>query len=111
MDLGGKRVAVDVDGKVTLAVLDRLAGIVAAFLAAGFDCRHAPTVDDGRARVRQGPLGIGQIAFVTLRLAAILFPGRLVPRHHVPHGVVVHPRRYTMRDHPNLLQNSRPRVR
>ncbi len=55
MDLGGKRVAVDVDGKVTLAALDRLAGIVAASLAARFDRRHAPTVDDSRARVRTTP--------------------------------------------------------
>ncbi len=52
MDLGDKHIAVDVDGKVTLAALDRLADIVAAFLAARFDRRHAPTVDDGRARVR-----------------------------------------------------------
>ncbi len=49
MDLGDKRVAVDVDGKVTLA------GIVAAFLAARFDRRHALTIDDGRARVRTTP--------------------------------------------------------
>ncbi len=55
MDMGGKRVAIDVDGKVTLAALDRLAGIVAAFLAASFDRRHALTVDDGRTRVRTTP--------------------------------------------------------
>ena len=55
MDMGGKRVAIDVDGKVTLAALDRLAGIVAAFLAARLDRRHALTVDDGRARVRTTP--------------------------------------------------------
>ncbi len=165
MDLGRKR---------------HLAGIVAAFLAARFDRRHARTVDDGRARVRttprpeplkrrktganllqdprpgprveiglnrrkrrtirrscppttpcqehagdrvhhvaqvhltgttkparrwkkrvqQGPPSIGQIAFVTLRLTAILLPGGLVPSHDVPHGVSVHPRRHTMRDHP-----------
>ena len=37
-----------------------------------------------KKRVRQGPPGIGQIAFVTLRLAAILLPGGLVPGHDVP---------------------------
>ncbi len=46
MDLGGQRVAVD--GKVTLAALDRLAGIVAASLATRFDRRRALTVDNAR---------------------------------------------------------------